>query len=197
MKNIVFAFALFGSLMASAEANNEMVKVGAEGKLAVVNTCAAPTAPIEDAVRKLGNFLMINVESKTGSWSLAEAEKSLSATGANAAVFIVKDKELPISLIAMESKWGVVNAEGLSDKSLEKEILRVAIVVLGGASSKYTASTMRPVFSAQELEAKAGEIVTFDSLMAIFSYVPEMGIKQYMMMSREDAIEEGYIKADK
>ena len=89
-----------------------------------------------------------------------------------------------------------MNAEGLDAADVSKETLRVATVVLGGASSKYAASTMRPVFSKDDLAKKAGDIVTFDSIMAISTYLSALGIKPYQMMTREDAIEEGLIKAD-
>lgn len=174
----------------------EMVKLGGQGMVAIVNTCDAPTDALDVSLRKVTNLLMINYEIKKGEWKLAEAQKCFDAARANVAVFVVKDAALPMSLIAMESKWGVVNAEGLDAACVSKEVLRVLTVILGGASSKYTASTMRPVFSKDDLAKKAGDIVTFDSIMAISTYLPELGIKPYQMMSREDAIAEGLIKAD-
>ena len=200
MKTSLFAAVVCAALAATAadtkSAKDQMVKIGGEGKVLVVNACGATAEALETAARKIGNLLMINISVENGAWSFPTAQKSFEATGANAAVFVVKDASLPISLVAMESRWGVVNADGLSDKSLEKEVLRVATVVLGGASSKYSASTMRPVFSREDLEKKAGDVVTFDSLMSIFTYLPDMGVKQYRMMSREDAIEEGLLKSD-
>lgn len=200
MKTKLLAAAVCAALAATASdaksVRDQMVKIGGEGRVLVVNACDASATALESAARKIGNLLMINIDVEKGAWSFSTAQKSLEATGANAAVFVVKDASLPISLIAMESRWGVVNAEGLSDKSVEKEVLRVATVVLGGASSKYSASTMRPVFSREDLEKKSGDVVTFDSLMSIFTYLPDMGIKQYRMMTREDAIEEGLLKSD-
>lgn len=191
---VMAAFAIFAGVAFGAAP--EMVKIGGEGKVAVVNTCGVQTETLDVALRKVANLLMFNYEIQKGEWQLAEAQKCFEATKANAAVFIVKDKALPMSLIAMEAKWGVVNAEGLDEKGVMRETLRVATVVLGGASSKYTASTMRPVFSKGDLATKAGDLVTFDSIMAISTYLPELGIKPYQMMTREEAIEEGLIKAD-
>lgn len=196
MKKLIAIVALCALTGTAFAAKVERVKVGGKGKVAIVNACEAPSASLETAANKIGNLLMINIEVKKGEWKFAEAKKSLEATGANAAVFVVKDAALPISLIAMEDKWGVVNADGLEDKSIEKEVLRVATVILGGASSKYPASSMRPVFSKEDISKKAGEIITFDSIMAIFGYLPELGIKQFKMMAKDDAIEEGLIKAD-
>lgn len=178
-----------------AEDIPEMIKVGGEGKLAIVNTCGVSSEPLEIALKKITNFLMINSEIQTNTWSLAESKQSFEQAKATAAVFVVKDKSLPMSLIAMEAKWGVVNAEGLSEKSVEKEVLRVATIILGGASSKYPASVMRPVFSADDLEKRAGDVVTFDALMAIFPNLELLGFKQFQMMSKEDVLAEGLIEA--
>jgi hypothetical protein len=55
---------------------------------------------------------------------------------------------------------------------------------------------MRPVFSKEDLETKAGQVITFDSLMSIYSYIPSLGLKQYQMMTREDAEAEGLVKKE-
>lgn len=192
IKRVVVAVSLLAATFAVA-APSDMITVGGKGKVSFVNTCDAPTNALALSMKKLGGILMINLEITKGSWSLAEAKKSYDAVGANVAIFIVKDKTLPMSLIAMESKWGVVNAEGLDDSGVAKEAMRVATVLLGAASSRFPASTMRPVFSADDLK-KAGEVVTFDSIMAISEFLPSLGIERYEMMTREDAIANGLIK---
>ena len=170
------------------------VLVGAEGKLAIVDACGIGEDAIKSASKKIGNFFMIESVTQGGQWSLMSAKDSFAATGATAAVFVVKDEALPISLIAMESRWGVVNAALLDGKTLEKEVLRVAIVLLGGASSKYPASTMRPAFSVDDLN-EVGELVTIDTLMAIFPNLEKYGFKQYQMMTYREACEEGLAPA--
>lgn len=198
MKTLVIAIAgLLVCSFAQADDNDTLIKIGGKGKVAFVNTCEAPTDALDASLKKLGEILMINLVIQKGEWTLADAQKNFDAAGANTAIFIVKDKTLPMSLIAMESKWGVVNAEGLDATSISKEALRVATVLLGGASSRYTASTMRGVFSKEDLQKKAGEIVTFDSIMSIVNYLPSLGIEQFQMMTKGDAIESGLLKDDK
>lgn len=188
------AIAVVVGLIAAFGYAEALMKFGGEGKVAIVNACEVSNAALDIAAKKIGNLLMIEAEVQKGTWKLESAADDFSNTKANVAVFVISCDKLPMSLIAMESKWGVVNAKGLSEKSLEKEVLRVMTVLLGGASSKYPASTMRPVFSIEDLDKKAGEVMTFDSLMAIFPCLPELGLKQYQMMTREDAIEEGLIQ---
>lgn len=183
-------------IVANAANQSERLKVGGVGKVIFVNCCNAPSNSLAAASGKIGNMLMIELEIRNGTWKFAEAQKCMDATGARAAVFIVDDTSLPMSLVAMEARWGVVNVAGLDAKGIEKETLRVATVVLGGATSKYPASSMRPVFSKEDLAKKAGDIVTFDSIMAISSCLPELGVEPYRLMTREDAIEEGLIPAD-
>lgn len=169
-----------------------MVMLNAQGKLAVVNACAYEGTAISNTIKKIGNVFMILVEEqKVDSWSLDRSKAAFGATTANAAVFVVKDKSLPISLVAIESRWGVVNADGMSDAVLGKEIMRVATLLLGGASSKYSASVMRPAFSLEEIE-KVGDLATIDSLMAIFPNLKAYGFKQYEMMTFREAYENGH-----
>jgi hypothetical protein len=201
MKKILSIVAVVGALSAYAaeksdSGKDEMLKIGGEGKVSIVNACNASASPLQMAARKIGNMLMIHCDVISGTWKFSDAKNAFAATKANAAVFVVEDESLPLSLIAMESKWGVVNARELGEKALEKEILRVATIVLGGGSSKYPASTMRPVFSREDLETKAGQVITFDSLMSIYSYIPALGLKQFQMMTREDAEAEGLIKKE-
>lgn len=168
-----------------------MVLVNAEGKLAIVNACGAPSEAVAAAAKKIGNIFMIVAEPQTADgWSLAGAKDAFAATGGNAAVFIVKDSSLPISLVAPEACWGVVNAEGMSGEVLGKEIMRTATILLGAASSKYEASVMRPAFSLEDID-KLGELATIDSLMAIFPNLKTYGFKQYEMMTFREACENG------
>ncbi len=168
-----------------------MVLVNAEGKLAIVNACGYQGDVIANSIKKIGNVFMIVAEEQTGSWSLAEAQAAFDATKANAAVFVVKDASIPISLVALESRWGIVNAEGMNDAVLGKEIMRISTLLLGGASSKYEASVMRPAFSIDDIE-KLGELATIDSLMAIFPNLQKYGFKQFEMMTFREACESGY-----
>lgn len=167
------------------------ITLGGEGKVQFVNTCDACDESLATAAKKISNLLMITTETAKGAWSLDSADAAYKATGANIAVFIVKSPSLPLSLIAMESRWGVVNAEGMNAKQLEKAALRVATVLLGGGSySKYPASSMRPAASLADLDA-VGELLTFDSIMSIFPNLEKLGIKQFQIMTYRDACEDG------
>ena len=169
----------------------DMVVIPGKGKIAFVNASGVSDSALRGAAENVRNSLMINAEVKGGNWSFATARKNLSDTGANVAVFVVKDSSLPLSLIAMEEKWGVVNASGLSDTAISKEALRVGLVVLGAAASKNEVSVMTPVFSVQELEKMPGDSVTIESLMSIFPTVESLGITQIETVDYTSALRRG------
>ena len=140
--------------------------------------------------------MMIDVGVEKGAWTLAGAAESLKATKATVAVFVVKDKSLPMSLVALEARWGVVNAEGMNAAQVEKEATRVALILLGAASSKYPASVMRPVFSLADLE-KAGALMTVDTMMAIMPNLEANGFSSSREMTYREACEAGIAPAPK
>lgn len=177
--------------VAADDAKPQMVKIGGEGKLVFINSSHVEDVHLESVASMISKILMINAEVEKGAWSMADAKKNLASIGASAAVFVVDDPKLPMSLIAMEEKWGVANAAGLNGENASKEALRVATVVLGGASSKYAASVMRPVFTKEDLASKAGSVITIDALMAIYPNLASLGIKQFTMMDYADALEDG------
>ena len=188
---MVAVMAVCSVVGAAWASDGRSIKIGGVGKLAFVNASGVDDSYLKSAAAKISNILLIETEVKKGSWSLASAKKSFADAGASAVVFVVDDPGLPMSLIAMEEKWGVANSAGLDGENAAKEALRVATVVLGGASSKYSASVMRPVFSRKELGEKAGSIITIDSLMAIYPNLSALGIKQYSVMDYADALEDG------
>lgn len=172
------------------------ITIAGKGRFALVDAGLGDPKPLQAVARTIANFMMINVGVEKRAWTFAGASAALKDTKATAAVFVTKDKALPLSLIAMEARWGVVNAEGLTAKQVEKEVLRVSAVLLGGASSKYPASVMRPVFSTADLD-KAGELLTVDSLMAIMSNLEDNGFSSRRDMTYREACEQGVAPAPK
>lgn len=188
----------FGGVAAEEDCDGGMVKIGGEGNVALVASSRIPDDTIDTIARRLGGMLMVKVVHRQGAWSLEEAEFACEKYESKAVIFIVSDEAYPMSLVALESRWAIVNAvrlqssdAGLFARRLQKEVFRVASALLGGSSSKYKVSVMRGVFSVEDLDKRAGDVITFDLLMNIFNYMPQMGLKQYEVMSYRDACEEG------
>ena len=172
------------------------ITIKGKGRLAIADAGGSEAKPLQAVADAIANFMMIDVGVEKGVWTFAGASEALKATKATAAVFVVKDKSLPISLIAMEARWGIVNAEGMSVEQVEKETLRVALVLLGAASSKYAASVMRPAFSLADID-KAGKSMTVDSLMAIMPNLEANGFTCQRTLTYREACEEGVAPAPK
>lgn len=207
MKNANMSFALCAALCVASfvprshaeEVDPEFgpnITVGGKGRLALVDAGFGDDSPLKAVANKIGGFMMIGIGIEKGSWTFAGAADALKATKATAAVFVVKDKALPITLVAQESRWGVVNADGMNAKQVEKAVLRVAALLLGAASSKYPVSVMRPVFTLDDLE-KAGEVLTVDTLMAIMPNLEANGFTCRRTLTYREACEQGIAPAPK
>lgn len=168
-----------------------MIKIPGKGRIAFVDAADTNIRLVEAAAKKVGGQLMIEAVALKGKWSFATVQSDFAAAKSSVVVFIVKDKTLPLSLVALEGKWGLVNAAKFTDEGLSKELVRIASVVLGAAYSKYKASVLRPAFSAEEVEKNAGKIITIDTLMALQPSIESLGITQYSLKSYADALEDG------
>lgn len=187
------------SQIKAGEINTEYgptITIEGKGRLALVDAGFGDVKPLQAVADKIGGFTMINIGVEKGSWTFATAADSLKATKSTAAVFVVKDKTLPISLVALEARWGVVNAEGMNTQQVEKASLRVAAQLLGAASSRYPVSVMRPVFTLGDLDS-AGDVLTVDTLMAIMPNLEANGFTSRREMTYREACEEGVAPAPK
>ena len=162
------------------------IKEGGSGFFCIVNSGGVDNErPLLLAGQQLEGILMAEVRVTKGTWNLKEASIALDKIGANAAVFVVHDAELPISLIALEAKWAVVNAKGQSEEVVKKEILRVSTILLGSCYSQYKGSVMRPAFSADDLEKKVGDSLTIDVIVPLLNGFQNLGIKPYSYVELE------------
>lgn len=168
----------------------DMLRFDGSGTLVFVNAAGIPDKDLQAVADMIGSFLSVETEVRKGKWDMANAKKGLADMKANAAVYLAKDDALPLSLIAMEEKWGVANVKGLSDKAACKMALRVAIVLLGGASSKYPASVMRPARTTADVE-KLGDTMTVDSLMTILPNLKDHGFVPFRIVDYATALVEG------
>lgn len=189
IRSVVLLAAFFAAACSLAE-NAEIIHIKGKGKVAFVNAAGVDDALLRKAADGVGKILMLETEIQKGEWSLPTARESFARTGASVAIFVINDRSLPMSLIAMEEKWGVANAAILSGDQITKEAVRVAAIVLGGASSKYPVSALRPAFSPEDLD-KVGTMLTIDSLMAILPALNSFGLSQYKDISYFSALSQG------
>ena len=184
-----------------------LVQTGGEGKVVIMNFQGdvAESQFAEDA-KNMGKEIKTVVEVKKGEgeFSLSKANELLKKSGGNAVLFVVDDKNLPMSLVALESRWAVMNVGALkvdgADKTklnvrAHKMFLRTACNLLGASTSRYTTSPMQPVASLADLDKVVGDILTFDAVGAMLIHMPKIGITRIKMMSYRKACYEGLAPA--
>ena len=167
-----------------------IINIGGEGRVAFVIADEKDRDLLTDVATNMGRILTIDIGVERGAWTLATSAEAFAAAKAQAAVFVADDAALPVSIVAPEAKWGVVNRRGLGRRALRTAVTRVTLLLLGAASSRYEASAMFPAYSVAELENGDGSI-TVDTVMAVFQTLGKLGIKQYSQLCYRDACWKG------
>lgn len=160
---------------------------------------------ILENVRPLVNFVHgLKVEVRPAKFSLATAKAEREKAGAGAGVFVTEDPALPMSLVALEECWGMVNLAplkaGAPDAAkfasrFRKELIRITSVVFSGAKSQYRTSPLQTVKSAAELDKTIGDAYGIDSLMNIVKNLPDLGIEPDKRITYMAACQQGIAPA--
>lgn len=214
MKNIVFAISviLLGFVLAEDVPNTQkqeqensdrretmlrrtggMVYSVGKGKVVVVNcqnTISADT--IRERVEKTAFVLKYNCELRDGQWNL----NAQTPDDATVAIYLVDDEALPMSLVAVEARWGVVNTRNLKlGNRFAKELTRVITLVAGAALSPAKTSVMKTVTQPADLDTLLSDGFTQDMAMAIFANMEKLGATQSRPTSYLRACREGWASA--
>lgn len=119
------------------------------------------------------------------------------------AVFIVDSKSLPMSLIALEECWAIMNIRPLVDGCLDKalvmhraknEFARVLGIICGGASSQFPSAIMNEVSKPTDLNGCTDDLPV-DVTAKIPRYLENHGVKGERITSYRKACEEGWAPA--
>ena len=124
---------------------------------------------------------------------------------ASVAIFIVDDPALPMSLLALEEKWGLVNVAKLTTdnpktlvllRRLDKLVTRIGTGLLGGHYCLTVPfSAMKPVFTLAELDKMDGTAIAPASLTQIAYSLRALGMSEYRPCTYEQACVEGWAPA--
>lgn len=183
------------------------LEIKGKGYVAILN---GGTEITEETVREILKPLVdftrgLNVEVRTvGPFTLAKARPEREKAGAGACVFIADDAELPMSLVALEEGWGMVNLaplrEGIPDaekfaRRFRKELVRIASIVFSGAKSQYMVSPLQSVTSVAELDKIVGEQFGIDTMMGVVKHLPEIGVVPDQRITYREACRKGIAPA--
>ena len=175
------------------ERTGGIIDMPGTGKLLYVNCQSRVVeSEVSNRVEKIKRTLKFNTELRQGSWSL----QSRNPEDATFVVYIVDDEKLPMSLVAVESRWGVVNTATLKlGNRFSKELTRVTTLVLGAAQSQIKTSPMRTVTKSSDLDQLLTDGFCPDSVNQIFGNTKALGMTRSKQSSYIRACQEGWAHA--
>lgn len=172
-----------------------------KGHLAVYNTVdgVVSNTLIEDSLKQLKDFVRgLNVKLSPLAFSMDTAKSTREKDGAGACVFVVDDAKLPMSLVALEEGWGVVNIAPLKtedgklfERRVRKQFVRISSIVFSGVKSQYKISPLQSVTSVAELDKVVGDKYGVDTMMAVQLHLPEIGVVRDEMITYLIACQRG------
>ena len=167
-----------------------MITRQGEGKAVIVNCQRKfPAAALSATIEPFKELLKVEMEVRDGSWKFGDGVPA----DANVAVYVVDDPKMPLSLIAPETRWGVVNVAQIDKESnLKKEVTRVAIMTFGAGVSQYKVSPMQPITSVKDLDSLVGSTLTVDVTMAMRANLEKLGLTQTKYTTYRKACMEGW-----
>ncbi len=117
----------------------------------------------------------------------------------SASVFVVDDEKLPISLIAPEARWAVVNIASLRHNSeaffkarVMKAVTRAMVLLLGGADSQYPMCIMGSVVKASDLDKYPDSRLPVDVLDRMQKNMSVIGMAPFKITTYRKACEDGW-----
>ena len=175
------------------EKTGGMITKPGKGKAVVVN-CQGKfqASAISSAIEPFKELLRVEMEVRDGAWKFGDALPP----DANVAVYVVDDPGLPMSLIAPESRWGVMNVAQIDkEANFRKEVVRTAILTFGAGVSQYKISPMQPVASPADLDQVMGCTLTVDVTMSMKANLEKLGLTPAKHTTYRKACQEGWAPA--
>ena len=173
-----------------------VIKPGTQkGEIAYVNCQASAKKEwIQESIATFAKMTKLNLTLKEGKFDL----KSPAVQG-NLSIFIVEDADLPMSLIAPEAKWGLVNVAKLkSDKEpyfkarVKKELSRVAAMVCGGYKSSYPGNLTDSIVKVEDLDTRMNDALPVDVLGRFPAYLEPYGVTPAQVTTYRNACKQGW-----
>lgn len=197
----VFAEEATGSLSAEEIAvrrERMMTKTGGmidfpgKGKILYVNCQSKISAyDVQKRCDKIQYVTKFPCEVREGTWKFGDTKPS----DASIAIFIIDDESLPMSLVAVEAGWAVVNTATLKlEPRFSKELTRVTTLLGGAGYSPIATSVMHAVKNPSDLD-KAIDGFTMDMYNAILGNLKGLGMAPMRKTTYLKACQEGWAPA--
>jgi hypothetical protein len=154
----------------------------------------------------MGKFTstIVKLEDSKENVTVTTATAILNESGANGCVFIIDNDSYPISLVAQEAKWGIVNIAALNTAGADaktiairtaREAWRVFALVAGAGDTSMGHCLLKPVFSPEGIDKLSTNTISPEPLLSMKDHMEAMGIKQISRCTYLDACKEGWAPA--
>lgn len=165
------------------------------GRVVLVDCQSAADAKwISNAASVIANNLRITVDVERGEFDLMNPKCRAEAT-----VFIVDDKKLPMSLIAPETRWSMLNVGKLKaakrsyfETRTMKAITRAVVPLLGGADSQYPCCLMGNVLKPEDFDKFPTSQLPVDVVARMEKNMEGLGIGQWRDVFYREACQQGW-----
>lgn len=166
-----------------------------KGKVVYVNCQkAADAALLKDHAALFAKELKIEIETVDGVFDLAKPNVQ-----GDASLFVIDDPAMPMSLVAPESKWAMINVSPLkTDKDaffaarVKKELTRGFCFLGGAVASQYPQALTECVTKPEDLDKYSDERLPFDVIQRFAGYLAGYGVTPYRLITYKKACQEGW-----
>ena len=168
------------------------------GSVVIVNVQkAADKEWFGPVVEELEKFVRLRFEVKDGTFDLAKPELK-----GEACVFVVDDPALPMSLVAPEAKWTMMNVAPLKSGSgekpqylkarVQKSLMRSLAYLMGAADSQYPMCLTKCITKPEDLDQFTDFRLPVDVVGKFHKNVEGYGVTPYARVSYKKSVEEGW-----
>lgn len=168
------------------EAKGKVVIINAQNKIAASN--------VEERVAKLSKDLRMNVELlTTTNWQMYKNPE-----GVVGSVVLADCPDLPMSVVAAENCWGLLNVAPIctdpekTEKRFMREFARVVCFAFGQSSSQFRGSPLSTVDSPEALDRVFTDNMTFDAMTMVIRTLTNRGMTQRRKTSYKKACRDGW-----
>ena len=169
-----------------------------KGRFVYVNCQSeVPSSVLAGHALKLATALKVAIDVEDGAFSLPNP-----VLKGEACLYVVDDPALPMSLVAPESRWAMVNIAPLKtpkkaffDARVKKELSRGFAMLAGASNSQFEMALTGCVVKPEGLDEFAGEDIPFDVMRRIEVYMRGYGIAPYRLSTYRKACQEGWAPA--
>jgi hypothetical protein len=166
-----------------------------KGMVAIVNAQKTVDPKwLDEAAEVFSNDVQLNVRVLSGDFDLKNP-----ALKGEVTVFVVDDSSLPMSLVAPEAHWSVINIASLKTSKeaffkarVQKLMVRGIVPLLSGADSSYPLCLMGPVEKAEDLDKFMGARLPVDVIERMRKNYATYGLGSWRMTTYRAACHQGW-----